>query len=65
MVVKLQFEPEVEPHFLTDSYGYRPNKSVLEAVAVTKSRCWQYDWVIECHVHGMRIVQKAGKRRLA
>lgn len=35
MVVKLQFEPEVEPHFLTDSYGYRPNKSALDAVAVT------------------------------
>src|SRR5688572_17745051 len=27
MVVKLTFEPMVEPHFLPDSYGYRPNKS--------------------------------------
>jgi len=26
MVVKLEFEPEVEPHFLPDSYGYRPCK---------------------------------------
>jgi RNA-directed DNA polymerase len=24
MVVKLEFEPKVEPHFLPDSYGYRP-----------------------------------------
>jgi RNA-directed DNA polymerase len=29
MVVKLTFEPTVEPHFHKDSYGYRPNKSAL------------------------------------
>lgn len=34
MVVKLVFEPEVEPFFYPDSYGYRPNKSALEAVGV-------------------------------
>jgi len=27
MVIKLEFEPSVEPYFLMDSYGYRPNKS--------------------------------------
>jgi len=32
MVVKLYLEPEVEPKFHTDSYGYRPNKSALDAV---------------------------------
>lgn len=26
MVVKLYLEPEVEPHFHPDSYGYRPGK---------------------------------------
>src|SRR3989338_338627 len=26
MVVKMYFEPMVEPHFDADSYGYRPNK---------------------------------------
>ena len=35
MVVKLEFEPEVEPHFLPDSYGYRPCKSALDAIGVT------------------------------
>jgi len=30
MVVKLTFEPHVEPHFKEDSYGYRPNKSAEE-----------------------------------
>ena len=47
MVVKLEFEPQVEPHFLPDSYGYRPNKSALDAVGVTRNRCWRYDWVLE------------------
>jgi RNA-directed DNA polymerase len=28
-VVKLHFEPMVEPHFHEDSYGYRPNKSAM------------------------------------
>ena len=31
MVVKMEFEPLVELHFLPDSYGYRPNKSALDA----------------------------------
>jgi len=53
MVVKLQFEPQVEPHFLSDSYGYRPNKSALDAVAVTRQRCWQYDWVLEFDIKGL------------
>ena len=43
MVVKLIFEPCVEPHFSPDSYGYRPNKSALDAVGVTRKRCWQYE----------------------
>jgi RNA-directed DNA polymerase len=46
-VVMLAFEPEVEPYFLEDSYGYRPNKSALDAVGITRKRCWKYDWVLE------------------
>lgn len=46
MVVKLQIEPDIEPHFLEDSYGYRPNKSALDAVGVTRKRCWRYGWVV-------------------
>lgn len=53
MVVKLVFEPGVEPYFLADSYGYRPNKSALDAVAVTRQRCWQYDWVLEFDIEGL------------
>jgi len=53
MVVKLEFEPEVEPYFLLDSYGYRPGKSALDAVGVTRKRCWRYDWVVEFDIKGL------------
>ena len=47
MVVKMHFEPLVEPCFDQDSYGYRPNKSAIDAVRVTRERCWRSDWVLE------------------
>jgi len=53
MVVKLMFEPTVEPHFLSDSYGYRPNKSALDAIGITRQRCWKYDWVLEYDIRGL------------
>jgi RNA-directed DNA polymerase len=53
MVVKLVLEPNLEPIFLPDSYGYRPGKSALDAVAVTRQRCWQYDWVLEFDIKGL------------
>lgn len=53
MVVKLVLEPELEPHFLEDSYGYRPNKSALEAIGITRQRCWQYGWLLEFDIKGL------------
>lgn len=50
MVVKLVFEPEVEPHFHEDSYGYRPGRSAVQAVGVARQRCWRYDWVIDLDI---------------
>jgi RNA-directed DNA polymerase len=47
VVVKQQIETEIESIFLPDSYGYRPGKSALPAVGVTRERCWKYDWVLE------------------
>jgi RNA-directed DNA polymerase len=47
MVARLYFEPRVEPEFREDSYGYRPNKSALDAIRVTRERCWKEDWVVE------------------
>jgi RNA-directed DNA polymerase len=46
-VAKLHLEPEVEPVFHPDSYGYRPNRSALDAVGVCRERCWKSDWVID------------------
>lgn len=52
-VVRSIFEPKVEPHFLPDSYGYRPNKSALDAIGVTRERCWHYDWLLEYDIKGL------------
>ncbi len=49
-VVKIYFEPEVEPFFHKDSYGYRPNKSAKEALGVARQRCWRYDWLVDLDI---------------
>jgi len=53
MVVKQLIEPDLDPIFLVDSYGYRPRKSALDAVGVTRKRCWKYDWVLEFDIKGL------------
>jgi RNA-directed DNA polymerase len=52
-VVKLVLEPQVEPHFHENSYGYRPDKSAHQAIAVTRQRCWWHDWVLEFDIRGL------------
>jgi RNA-directed DNA polymerase len=34
-------EPIVEPIFHDDSYGYRPDRSALDAVEAARKRCWK------------------------
>ena len=46
-------EPRLDPLFHDDSYGYRPGKSALEAIAVTRRRCWDQDWVVEFDIRGL------------
>ncbi|HAL74994.1 MAG TPA: RNA-directed DNA polymerase [Clostridiales bacterium] len=53
MVVRMNFEPLVEPIFCEDSYGYRPNKSALDAVGATRERCWRMPWVLEFDIKGL------------
>ena len=53
MVVKQIIEPTLDSVFLADSYGYRPSKSALDAVGVTRERCWRYDWVLEFDIKGL------------
>jgi group II intron reverse transcriptase/maturase len=52
-VVKQTIEPALDKIFLADSYGYRPDKSALDAVGVTRERCWKYDWVLEFDIKGL------------
>ena len=53
MVARMYVERAVEPIFCDDSYGYRPNKSALDAVGMTRKRCWCYYYVIELDVKGL------------
>jgi RNA-directed DNA polymerase len=52
MVVKMHLEPLVEPYFHPDSYGYRPGRSALDAVATARERCWRSDYVIDLDIKG-------------
>jgi RNA-directed DNA polymerase len=52
MVAKLYLEPGLEPHFHPDSFGYRPNKSALDAVDSCRKRCWKYNWVVDLDIKG-------------
>src|SRR5213076_680045 len=49
-VVARRLGVEVEPIFHPDSYGYRPNRSALDAVAACRQRCWRANWVIDLDV---------------
>ena len=52
-VVKMVLEPILEPIFVEDSYGYRPGKSAHDAIAITRTRCWIYDYVVEFDIKGL------------
>ena len=51
--IKMWLEPRLDPIFHEDSYGYRPGKSALTAIAVTRRRCWDSDWVVEFDIRGL------------
>jgi RNA-directed DNA polymerase len=52
-VVKSVLEPVLEPVFDDNSFGYRPGRSALDAVALVRRRCWKYDWVVEFDIKGL------------
>jgi RNA-directed DNA polymerase len=52
-VVKMVLEPLLEPVFDRDSFGYRPGRSALDAVALVRRRSWEYDWVVEFDIKGL------------
>ena len=49
-VVARVIEARAEPVFHPGSYGYRPGRSALDAVAVCRRRCWENDWVIDLDI---------------
>ena len=53
VVAKIYLGPVLEPNFHQDSYGYRPGKSAIQAVEVTRRRCWKYGWVLEFDIKGL------------
>jgi group II intron reverse transcriptase/maturase len=51
-VAVVYLEALVEPVFHADSYGYRPGRSPLDAVAVCRQRCFRYAWAIDLDIQG-------------
>ena len=49
-VVAGVLEGRAERLFHPDSYGYRPKRSALDAVAACRRRCWETDWVIDLDI---------------
>jgi RNA-directed DNA polymerase len=43
-------EEKLEPIFHPDSYGYRPGRSAHDALAVTRRRCWEKDWILDLDI---------------
>ena len=49
-VAAMALEARTESIFHEDSYGYRPRRGALDAVAKCRLRCWEKDWVIDLDV---------------
>ena len=52
-VVAMAIEQSIDKYFHENSYGYRPNKQALDGVAITRQRCWQYEWLVEYDIKGL------------
>ena len=49
-VVRARLEHELEPLLHENSYGYRPGKSAIDAVANCRQNNWDYDWVLDVDI---------------
>lgn len=67
-VVKQYLEAIVEPHFHSDSFGYRPGRSAHQAVDQARKRCWRFKWVLDLDIRAFfdnldhRLVLRAIRR---
>ena len=54
MVVKQLIEPDLDPIFLPNSPTATDRENLaLDAVGVTRERCWKHDWVLEFDIRGL------------
>ena len=51
----MALEPSVEPVFHEDSYGYRPGRSPVDAVAVCRERCFKKNWVVDLDIRAFLV----------
>jgi retron-type reverse transcriptase len=49
-VAALALEPRMESIFHPGSYGYRPRRGALDAVARCRQRCQKKNWVVDLDV---------------
>ncbi len=49
-VVRVHLEKCLEPHFHQNSYGYRPGKSMHDAINKAKFNCHQYPYVMKLDI---------------
>ena len=49
-VVALVLERRAEPVFHQGSYGYRPGRGAIDAVAACRRRCWESSWDIDMDI---------------
>ncbi|MEW2313633.1 group II intron reverse transcriptase/maturase [Streptomyces sp. NPDC006864] len=49
-VVAARLERNVEPVLHSDSFGYRPGRSALDAVEKCRERTWKRDWVVDLDI---------------
>ena len=52
MVARDALEPQVEPQFHRNSYGYRPGRSAHDAIDKARHQCRRNDWVIDLDIKG-------------
>lgn len=50
MAVKMILEPRLEKIFHPNSFGYRPKRGAIQAVAQARKNCWRFDWVIDMDI---------------
>jgi len=50
MVIREELEQIVDKQFSKNSFGYRPNKSVHQAIIQCRKNCMEMDWVIDLDI---------------